>query len=194
MEAETGHFRCRVVLIGDASVGKTSILGRLVDHKFDPDQPSTVGANYQIFVRDVDNIKVELQIWDTAGQEKFRSLGPIYYRDALGAVVVYDVTQRRTFTNIETWIQQFQQAATCAPTVVVVGNKTDMVEDRKIPTAEGEVFAQSRAFLFTEISAKTGEGVKPLFDTLTRAIVTARTSTAPRHRELSPAAASGCMC
>jgi small GTP-binding protein len=194
MEAETGQFRCRVVLIGDPSVGKTSILNQLINHAFDSDQPSTVGANYQNYVQDVDNIKVQLHIWDTAGQEKFRSLGPIYYRNALGALIVYDITQRRTFLNIETWIQEFQEAAGRAPIIVIVGNKTDMAEDRIIPTSEGQDFAESRIFLFTEISARTGDGITPLFDTLTRAIVAARKSSGVRPNEPSPAAAGGCLC
>jgi small GTP-binding protein len=181
-------------MIGDASVGKTSILAQLVDHKFDPDQPTTIGANYQIHVTDVDNVKVELQIWDTAGQEKFRSLGPIYYRCAAGALIVYDVTKRITFTNIEPWVQEFQESAGCSPIVVIVGNKTDLDGHREVSTMEGKKFAEARRFLFAEISAKTGDGVRPVFDELTRAIVASRSASVARPKEPAVSHENGCVC
>ena len=177
MQVDSGSFHCRVVVIGEASVGKTSILNQLIDHCFYEHEQSTVGANYQLFVQEVDGVKIEIQIWDTAGQEKFRSLGPIYFRNSLGAVVVYDVTNRHSFDNLETWITSFQDVAGTNTVVTVVGNKCDMPESEiQIPESEAQKWAETKGYESFRTSAKTGVGVKETFYSLARQLLKNRMS------------------
>ena len=162
MQVECGSFHCRVVVIGDASVGKTSILNQLVDHSFQEHEQSTVGANYQLFVQEIDGVKIEIQIWDTAGEEKFRSLGPIYFRNSLGAVVVYDVTSRKSFQDLESWVNSFQEVAGPETIITIVGNKIDKI-DIAVSTEEAAKWADQRGFEHFRTSAKTGEGIRETF-------------------------------
>lgn len=163
-------FQGRVVLIGDANVGKTSLLGQLMDHRFSEDEPSTVGANYQIYVDEIDRVRYEIQIWDTAGQEKFQSLGPIYFRNALGAVAVYDITDLRSFERLDSSIQSFKNVAAKNPVVFIVGNKVDAEADRRVSQEQGKEFADCHQYEWRETSAKTGQGVEDLFHDLARAL------------------------
>jgi small GTP-binding protein len=187
-------FRWRVVLVGEMSVGKTSLLSQLVDHHFDGNQQPTVGANYQIYVTEIASQKIELQVWDTAGQEQYRSLGPIYYRNAVAALVVYDVTARSTFSAISAWIAAFQNVAGAGATIAIVGNKVDK-DGRVVEASEGRDYATEHGFLFFEVSAMTGAGVEPMFDSVTEAIFHGRESgTSGRFAGLSPAADRRCAC
>lgn len=161
----------RVVAIGDASVGKTSILNRLMEQKFDPYEQSTVGANWQLYVREVGGYRVEIQIWDTAGQEKFRSLGPLYYRSSVGAIVVYDVTNRASFRSVEEWIENFTNVAGTEVVVMLVGNKCDLTEQREVTAKEALDWARPRGYAVYETSAKTGENIESVFEALAEALV-----------------------
>jgi small GTP-binding protein len=164
----------RIVAIGDPAVGKTCILNRLMEDKFDELEPSTVGATWQLFTQDRNGQKLEIQIWDTAGQEKFRALGPLYYRGAVGAVVVYDVTNRQSFSNVEGWIEGFTAVAGSDSAIVVMGNKTDRDSYREVPEREGQEWARERNITFFETSAKTGDNVSDAFKALTEAIVSTK--------------------
>ena len=177
-------FHCRVVLIGDPSVGKTSILSQLVDRKFDPCEESTIGANYQIYIEEVDGVKVEIQIWDTAGQEKFKSLGPIYFRNALGAIAVYDVTMPNSFDHVEEWLDSFCSVVGTNAVMFVVGNKIDKEEDRKISFEDAKTWAEKRGCIACETSAKTGEGVEPLFTMLAKELLKGRQTTSVKQPAL----------
>jgi small GTP-binding protein len=119
---QAGPFRARVVIIGDSSVGKTSLLSSLLGSAFNPHTEPTVGANWQSYTPPNRPNALQLQLWDTAGQERYRSLGPLYYRGAVGGVVVYDVTNRCSFDNVRTWISAFQNTAGTEAALIVVGN------------------------------------------------------------------------
>jgi small GTP-binding protein len=187
--------RCRVVLVGSASVGKTSILSQLVDHKFSADEKSTIGVNYQIYSTQVDSIDVELQVWDTAGQEKYRSLGPVYYRGALGAIAVYDITNRRTFLGLDAWIQAFCEVVGAHAKVAVVGNKADLAESCEVNESEGREFAERNGYLFFTTSARTGHGIEQIFDELARAVLMSGTLRVPNPLVApAPASAFACPC
>lgn len=153
----------RIVLIGDSSVGKTCMISRLIENRSNAAERPTIGANYQLFGTECDGVRVQLQIWDTAGQEKYRSLGPIYFRNAVGAVVVYDVSVRETFVHLDEWISSFVNVAGPETTLFIVGNKTDMAEYRQVTVEEGEAVAKEYNGGFFETSAQTGDGVQELF-------------------------------
>ena len=159
--------RHRLVLIGDSSVGKTCIRAQLIDHKFSQNEAATVGANSQIYIesinRDKKECKAEIQIWDTAGQEKFRSLGPIYFRNASGALAVFDMTNRTTFEHLGKWIESFRNVAGENALVYIVANKADLTEEIQIPFSEAKSFADKHGFMIYETSAKTGQNIQKMF-------------------------------
>ena len=164
--------RYRVVLVGDSSVGKTCILAQLVDHKFSKNEQATVGANSQIYFENVNvndkESRVEIQIWDTAGQEKFRSLGPIYYRNAAGALAVFDMTNRKSFENIGNWIREFQDVAGENTIIYIVANKSDLTEEIQVPFNEAKSFAFQQNFEIYQTSAKTGENIQKMFSDIAK--------------------------
>ncbi|KAH0788481.1 small GTP-binding protein [Histomonas meleagridis] len=191
--SKNNSFHCRVVLIGDASVGKTCLLGQLIDNKFNPSEQSTIGANYQIYNEEIDGIKAEVQIWDTAGQEKFRSLGPIYFRNALGAVAVFDITNKSTFDHLDEWIKSFTDASGTESTIFVVANKSDMVQEQKISFSQVQAYAEQRGYRAFETSAKTGQGVQELFSELAKTILNKHREVKVTKQELKPSE-GGCKC
>ena len=153
----------KVVTIGAESVGKTSMTTRFIYNIFNQHQPSTVGANYQVFTRDIDGERVNIQIWDTAGQEKFKSLSPIYFRNSSAAIVVFSLTSRSSFRDLEEWIAFFLQHAGAHAKVFVAGNKSDLMEEYEVVPDEARAWAEANGYAFFLTSAKTGDGVEELF-------------------------------
>ena len=155
----------KVVLVGDTKVGKSCILSRFVQGTFDRNMPATIGAAFLTKVITTPNGPVRLQLWDTAGQEKFRSLAPMYYRSSAVAVLVYDVTSKQSLDGLEDWAAEIADKAPHNIKLVVVGNKIDMVEERCVPEVSGQEFARNlHAVLHKETSAKTGEGINEVFN------------------------------
>ena len=172
---ETTTYHCRVVVIGDASVGKTSILNQLIDNNFHEHEQSTVGANYQLYVEEIDGIKIEIQIWDTAGQEKFRSLGPIYYRNSNGAIIMFDMTSRKTFEDLDEWIQSLTNVTGNGTVIFIVGNKADLTENFQVSMNEVNEWAKQMDYKVMFTSAKTGKNVTQLFHNLSVELLKSRT-------------------
>jgi small GTP-binding protein len=164
-------IRARIVLIGDTAVGKTSILNRVMEDRFNPFEQTTVGANWQLYVRDFNGDRVELQIWDTAGQERFRSLGPLYYRGASGAIVVYDVTSRSSLESLAHWIEDFEAVAGNDGMMVIAGNKCDLEDQRQVSQKEALDWAKGKGYLAYETSAKSGQNVRQMIDALAEAVL-----------------------
>jgi small GTP-binding protein len=178
----------RVVAVGDSCVGKTSLISVVIGEPFNAYEPNTIGANWHLYCTTVNGSRCELQIWDTAGQERFRTLGPLYYRNAVAGLVVYDVTSRESFKNIARWTESLLSIAGASVKVFVVGNKKDLADERKVAYAEGLEWAKSeeRNYEFFETSAKTGEGVTTVFQTIAEAI-----GTTERRRMNEPELAKG---
>jgi small GTP-binding protein len=168
---EHSVVHARVVAIGDSAVGKTSLVSRLMEERFDPGEAPTIGANWQLYVHEFNCERVELQIWDTAGQEKFRSLGPLYYRSASGAIAVFDVTRRSSFESLDSWISAFTEVAGLQVTVVIAANKSDMDHERQVSQKESQDWARQRGCMLYETSAKTGENVAQLFRALAEEVL-----------------------
>merc|ERR1719203_1151386 len=150
----------KILMIGDAGVGKSSMLLRFTDDSFDDHIQSTIGVDFKVKHMDVNDKRVKLTIWDTAGQERFRTLTSSYYRGAQGVVMVYDVTRRESFENLEQWLKEVKVYCPNNGEGVVkllVGNKIDL-EGRTISRAEAEDWARSQGMLFLEASAKTRMG------------------------------------
>ncbi|EAY01379.1 small GTP-binding protein, putative [Trichomonas vaginalis G3] len=163
-------FHGRTVLVGDSHVGKTSMLNMLVEKVFNPLEQGTVGANYQLFINDIEGTHVEMQIWDTAGQEKYKSLGPIYYRNSQAAICVYDRTSRESFNDLPGWIEAFVSVAGIESIIAIVANKAD-IEEVEVSDEEAREWAQKSGYLFYKTSAKTGQGIDDMFADLVKKVV-----------------------
>ncbi|KAK3150470.1 hypothetical protein QOZ80_3AG0233590 [Eleusine coracana subsp. coracana] len=159
----------KVLLIGDSSVGKSSILVSFVSaFPADDDIAPTIGVDFKIKFLTVNGKKLKLTIWDTAGQERFRTITSSYYRGAHGIILVYDVTKRESFTNLtDVWTKEIELHSTNKECVkVLVGNKVDKEEERMVTREEGLAFAQEYGCLFLESSAKTRQNVEKCFEEL----------------------------
>eukprot|EP00929_Paragymnodinium_shiwhaense_P016048 TRINITY_DN12418_c0_g1_i2.p1 TRINITY_DN12418_c0_g1~~TRINITY_DN12418_c0_g1_i2.p1 ORF type:complete len:263 (+),score=60.76 TRINITY_DN12418_c0_g1_i2:77-790(+) len=159
----------KLVLLGDASVGKSSILMRFLQNKFSDGIETTVGAAFSTKTIETRKRQIKFEIWDTAGQERFKSLAPMYYRGASAAVVVYDQTSEASFQRAQDWVKQVT-ATTSNPNIVIglAANKLDLVDSvgRAVPLDTAEAFAEREGLLLMETSALSGRNVLRLFETV----------------------------
>jgi len=158
-------FLFKFIIIGDTGVGKSCLLLQFTDKRFQSVHDLTIGVEFgaRLITLPVSKAPIKLQIWDTAGQESFRSITRSYYRGACGALLVYDVTRRDTFTNVKRWLDEARINSNPEMCITLVANKCDLDSKRVISTAEGEAFAQLHGLNFVETSAKTAEGVEEVF-------------------------------
>ena len=163
-----GHkFIFKVIVVGDAAVGKTSLMFRFVHGSFQKDYKMTIGVNFATKMVNLDSTKVKLSIWDTAGQERFHFLLPSYYDGSSGGLIVFDVTRRESFTNLPKWLEQVRAKTGNIP-LLIIGNKADLEDLRAVTLEEAKQFAQQYNVVYTETSAKTGENVNDVFAALTQ--------------------------
>jgi Ras-related protein Rab-2A len=144
-------------------VGKTCLLLRYANDSFSPTFITTIGIDFKIKNIQLDGKRIKLQIWDTAGQESFRSIARSYYRDAAGALLVFDLTRRESFGHLHRWLQEARQFANPGITITLVGNKADMNHKRVIQKEEAEHFARENGLMYVEASAKTALSVDDAF-------------------------------
>lgn len=170
MAAKAYDYLFKLLLIGDSGVGKTCVLFRFSDDAFNSTFISTIGIDFKIRTIDLDDKKIKLQIWDTAGQERFRTITTAYYRGAMGIMLVYDITNEKSFDNIKTWIKNIEQHASDAVEKMLLGNKCDMEDKRVITKEQGEKFAAEAGIAFMETSAKADINVEAAFLKIAREI------------------------
>ncbi|KAJ1889411.1 GTPase Ryh1 [Kickxella alabastrina] len=160
----------KLVFLGEQSVGKTSIITRFMYDTFDTTYQATIGIDFLSKTMYLEDRTVRLQLWDTAGQERFRSLIPSYIRDSSVALVIYDITNRESFSQTSRWIDDVRAERGNDVIIVLVGNKTDLNESRQVSTEEGEKKARDLNVMFMETSAKAGHNVKALFKKIAQAL------------------------
>ena len=153
----------KLIFLGDQNVGKSSILNRFLSDTFVEEYQATIGLDFQSKNVQIDNQDVHLLLYDTAGQEKFRSLIPMYTRDANIILLVYDITNKESFENLYVWLKDLTNININEVIICIVGNKIDLNEKREVSNEEGQKYAQEHDFIFQEVSAKTGEGFSELF-------------------------------
>jgi len=168
--AKTYDYLFKLLLIGDSGVGKTCVLFRFSEDAFNATFISTIGIDFKIRTIDLDGKKIKLQIWDTAGQERFRTITTAYYRGAMGIMLVYDITNDKSFDNIKNWIRNIEEHASQDVEKMILGNKCDMNERREVTKERGEELAIEYGIKFMETSAKASINVEEAFYTLARDI------------------------
>ncbi|CAF3930740.1 unnamed protein product [Adineta steineri] len=161
----------KLLLIGDSGVGKTCVLFRFSDDAFNASFISTIGIDFKIKTIELDGRKIKLQIWDTAGQERFHTITTSYYRGATGIMLVYDVTQVRSFENIDKWLRNIDDHASDDVVKMLIGNKCDMDDKRCITRSRGEALAREHSIPFLETSAKNNVNIEKAFFEMARLIL-----------------------
>jgi Ras-related protein Rab-5C len=166
---ESKEFEIKICLLGDVNVGKTSIASRFCKNSFNDNYINTIGGAYQQQNITLNNgVKIKLHIWDTSGQDRFRSMTNLYYRDAQVAILTYDVTNEQTLESLNYWLNELNDKVEIDNMVLcLAGNKNDVDASKKtVPTSKGKAFAEEHNMIFYETSAKTGAGVKELFQAI----------------------------
>ena len=161
----------KILLLGDSGVGKSSLLLRYTKHEFNVDMRSTIGVEFALKYLKIDNFQLKVQIWDTAGMERYRSITSAYYKGAKGVIIVYDICREKSFENVDKWIEDFKSKADEDAVILLIGNKNDLDDKREVNKEEAELKAQKNKFAFMETSAKDNNNVDKAFETLFKEIV-----------------------
>lgn len=153
----------KVVLLGDTGVGKSSLVLRFVTNNFKPYSESTIGASFMSKMIMVDGKPIKFQIWDTAGQEKYHSLAPMYYRGAAAAIIVYDITRSNTFKTLKNWVEELMAQGPPDIAIAIAGNKADLADQREVESSAAAAYAQEIGAMYLETSAKDDLNVHDIF-------------------------------
>ncbi|EAY11553.1 Ras family protein [Trichomonas vaginalis G3] len=153
----------KFIVIGCSGAGKTSILRRLCEDKFNRGTQSTVGIEYFTYVTNIENKMVKMMIWDTAGQERFYTIARAYFRNALGVILVYDITDRKSFDQLPRWLRDARVEADPHCTVILVGNKCDLKDQRVVSEQEAKEFAAKNELTYIETSAANNDNIQETF-------------------------------
>ncbi|CAH2058253.1 unnamed protein product [Thlaspi arvense] len=164
------EYLFKIVIIGDSAVGKSNLLTRYARNEFNPNSKATIGVEFQTQSMVIDGKEVKAQIWDTAGQERFRAVTSAYYRGAVGALVVYDITRSSTFENVGRWLDELNTHSDTTIAKMLIGNKCDLESIRAVSVEEGKSLAESEGLFFMETSALDSTNVKTAFEMVIREI------------------------
>ncbi|KAJ7982180.1 Ras-related protein [Quillaja saponaria] len=156
----------KVVLIGDSAVGKSQLLARFSRNEFNMESKATIGVEFQTKTLVMDHKTVKTQVWDTAGQERYRAVTSAYYRGAVGALLVYDISKRQTFEHVSKWLDELRGHADKNIVLMLVGNKSDLGSLRAVPTEDAKEFAEKENLFFMETSALDSTNVESTFLTV----------------------------
>ena len=156
----------KIIIIGDAAVGKSNILTRYIKNEFCQNQKSTVGVELGIKFIKIKGVNAKIQIWDTAGQERYRAITSSYYKGSHGCFIVYDITNQSSFDNVEKWYEHVQKEAGKDISIILVGNKSDLENERKVSKEKGEDLAKNLNCPFFETSAFSGINISQIFQEL----------------------------
>ena len=171
MEKESYDLLFKLILIGDSCVGKSNILLKYLKNEFDPNSRATVGVEFGTKNIIINNKKIKIQIWDTAGQERYRSITSAYYKGAKGALIVYDITRKCTFDNIDKWISDLKLNGDKNICIVILGNKSDLDDKREVSKGDGIKKSEMYKTAFLETSALNGDNIGKAFDEIIEQII-----------------------
>ena len=163
MDDDSYEIMVKVVLVGDSGVGKTNIMSKYLKNQFREDSKATVGVEFGSKQFSVEGHQIKAQIWDTAGQERYKAITSAYYKGAKGAFIVYDITRKNTFETVNKWVSDITTAADKKITLILIGNKNDLEDQRQVTKEVGEEKAKELGLAFMETSACSGENLDKAF-------------------------------
>jgi Ras-related protein Rab-11A len=169
-DIEEYEMMVKIILIGDSGVGKTNIMSKFLKNQFMEESKATIGVEFGSKLFNHEGHKIKAQIWDTAGQEKYKAITGAYYKGSKGALVVYDITQKKTFENIEKWVNDLKVAGDPKITIILIGNKSDLEDKRQVLKDQGEEKARSFGCAFLETSAYSGDNIEKAFNLMIKEI------------------------
>ena len=171
-ELKKDIFNFKIILLGDIAVGKTSILSRFCTNTYSSDYKCSIGVEFKVKSLNVDQSTIaDLKIWDTCGDERFRAVTRQYYKESKGVILVFDLTNKDSFKKLDFWIEDVRVNSPEEASIVLVGNKSDLVDQRKITQKEIADFANKKKLDFLEVSAKTGSNISLLFENLSTKLI-----------------------
>ena len=170
MEDDNYEFMFKVVLVGDSFVGKTNIMSKYLNNEFHEDSKATVGVEFGSKQFNIEGHSIKAQIWDTAGQERYKAITSAYYKGAKGAFIVYDITRKNSFESIDKWINDVTSVADKKITIVLIGNKSDLEDQRQVTKEQGEDKANKLQVAFLETSAFSGENLEKAFQMMIKEV------------------------
>ena len=160
-----------ILLVGDANVGKTSILLKYTENFFPNQYQATIGVEYKMKIIKLNNMNIKLQIWDTAGQERYKSIAKNFFHSANGVFLVFDITNKQSFENLNKWIEDVKENSPKDCKYIIIGNKSDLSDQRTISTFEIDNFVKEKKSSYFEVSAKNDEGLNDAFINLSKEII-----------------------
>ncbi|XP_032375202.1 ras-related protein Rab-25b [Etheostoma spectabile] len=163
---EAYNFVFKVVLIGESGVGKSNLLSRFTKNEFNHDSRTTIGVEFSTRTVQLRGFTIKAQIWDTAGLERYRAITSAYYRGAVGALLVFDITKHLTYESVERWLKELYDHADPHIVVMLVGNKTDLESERSVPNEEAKDYAEKNGLLYLETSALESTNVEAAFNSV----------------------------
>lgn len=170
MSDENYDMMFKLVLVGDSFVGKTNIMSQYLQGTFREDSKATVGVEFGSKKFEIDGKSIKAQIWDTAGQERYKAITNAYYKGAKGAFVVYDITRKESFESVDRWISDLTTAADKKVTILLIGNKSDLEDQRQVQKEQGEEKAKAFNVAFLETSALNGQNLDKAFDIMMKQV------------------------
>ena len=162
----------KVLLLGDSDVGKSSLILRYTEETFNSKLVNSIGVDFKMKKKEIDGKIIKVQIWDTAGHERFRSITYSYYRGANAIIIVFDLSDKKSFINIIEWLKQIEKHAKENVFKFLVGNKSDLIDERKVTYEEAKQYADEHDLPYIETSAKEGININELFDTSIKTFLT----------------------
>ncbi|XP_044127423.1 ras-related protein Rab-19 [Bufo gargarizans] len=175
-EDDPFDFLFKIILIGDSNVGKTCVVQRFQSGVFTDKYQNTIGVDFTVKSLNIDGKKVKVQVWDTAGQERFRTIAQSYYRSAHGAIIAYDITQRQTFESVPHWIHEVEKYGAANLMLMLIGNKSDLVEKRQILFEDACTFAEKHGLgAVLETSAKEYHNIEEVFLLMAKELIARNT-------------------
>ena len=163
MEDDNYELMVKVVIVGDSGVGKTNIMSKYLKNEFHEDSKATVGVEFGSKQFNIQGHQVKAQIWDTAGQERYKAITSAYYKGAKGAFIVYDISRKNTFDSISRWVSDITATADKKITLILIGNKSDLEDQRQVTKEQGEEKAKEFGLAFLETSASSGDNLEKAF-------------------------------
>ena len=170
IENKEFDYLFRYIIVGDINVGKSCIMLQFSSNQFREEHELTIGVEFAIKFLEIKNKNIKIQVWDTAGEEAFQSITKSYYRNAIGALLVYDITKKSSFEHLQKWLDSVKENSTKNIKIILIGNKIDLEDKREVTFQEGEEFAKKNDLFFLETSAKNFINIKESFNKLTEEI------------------------